>query len=81
MVVSVGLGNFVSSERVTSIVAAASPTVFTVPEGKKVDATEGRLPRSAIFLDDGTVIISALRPEKIAEKLNGTGDKLEPEED
>lgn len=72
--ISIGYGNLVSSQR---IVAVASPDAAPIKrlvqqakeEGKAIDATCGKKMKSILFFDSGHIVISALMPEKIAEKI------------
>lgn len=73
-VFSVGFGNYVSRERVIAIVSTdSSPIKRAVQEarssGNLIDATQGRRTKSALFMDDGRVVISGLGPETLAKRV------------
>ena len=73
MMVNIGFGNIVSSERIIAMVAPESaPVKRLVTEAKQkgslIDATCGRKTRAVIFTDSEQVILSALQPETIASR-------------
>ena len=73
-VLSVGFGNYVSRERVIAIVSTdSSPIKRAVQEarsnGNLIDATQGRRTKSALFMDDGRLVVSGLGPETLAKRV------------
>lgn len=79
--VSVGLGNVASSERIVAIVAPGSaPAKRIIQEardsGRLIDATAGRRCRSVIVMDSRQIVLSSLLPETIARRVNGSMDDL-----
>lgn len=72
--ISIGYGNLVSSKK---LVAVASPDAAPIKrlvqqakeDGKAIDATCGKRTKSVLFFDSGHIVISALMPETIAQKL------------
>lgn len=71
---NIGFGNFVIANRVTAVVdPLSSPVKQLIQEARKkgtlLNAAKGKRTRSAIFLDDGTVVLSALSPQAIARRL------------
>ena len=72
--ISIGYGNLVSSQK---LVAGASPDAAPIKtlvqqakeDGKAIDATCGKRTKSVLFFDSGHIVISALMPETIAQKL------------
>ena len=75
-VISVGFGNYVSRERTVAIVSAdSSPIKRAIQDARKngglIDATQGRKTKSALFTDDGRLVISGLGPETLARRANG----------
>lgn len=82
MLINIGFGSMVSSERIISIVSPESaPLKRIVQEAKDekraIDATFGRRTRSVIMMDSGHVILSAVQPETIAGRLNNNQNELE----
>ena len=72
--ISIGYGNLVSSQK---LVAVASPDAAPIKrlvqqakeDGKAIDATCGKRTKSVLLFDSGHIVISALMPETIAQKL------------
>ena len=81
--VNIGLGNMVSSSRLVAIVSPESaPIKRTVQEakdnGRLIDATYGRRTRAVIITDSDHVILSAIQPETVANRM---GDEEDEDED
>ena len=77
--INIGFGNMILDERVVALVPPDSaPAKRTVAEAKEkgriIDCTSGRRTKSVIITDSDHVIISALTPETIANRLNGLDD-------
>jgi hypothetical protein len=73
MMVNIGFGNIVSSERVVAMVDPESAPIKRLvtearQKGKLIDATCGRKTRAVIFTDGEQVILSAIQPETIASR-------------
>lgn len=71
---NIGYGNIISAGRIISIVAPGSAPVKRIVSdaretGLLVDATCGRRTRAVIITDSRHVILSALQPETLAERL------------
>lgn len=76
---SIGFGNFVSLEHVISIISPDSAPVKRMitevrEKGLLVDASFGRSTKGVIITDSGHVILSALPPEQLAERLEESGE-------
>ena len=76
--IQIGFGNFVSDERVVSVVAPDSaPIKRMIQEARDhtvlVDATYGRKTQSVIVMDSGHVVLSALSPEAVGAKFAEEG--------
>ena len=72
---NIGFGNFVNSERVISILDPDSAPMKRLREEAKqskklVNATYGRRTRSIIITDSNHIILSALQPETVINRLN-----------
>ena len=52
-------------------------------EGRSIDATQGRRTKGIVIMDNGYVVLSALLPETIAGRFNGSEnpDRAEKKED
>ena len=80
-ILHVGFGNIVVTSRVVAIVAPDSLPVRRMirearDRGMLVDASRGRKVKSAIILDSGHVVTSALHASTIARRM---GQSPEPE--
>ena len=78
----IGFGNFVSPGHVISIVSPDSaPIKRLVQEAKEkgmvIDASFGRSTRAVIVADSGNVILSALTPDVLCARLEGTETEAE----
>lgn len=76
---NIGFGNVIVSSRVIAIVAPDSAPMKRLKEearemGKLIDATYGRKTRAIIITDSDHVILSAVQPETVANRL-GTGEE------
>ncbi|MGC8958287.1 MAG: extracellular matrix/biofilm biosynthesis regulator RemA family protein [Chloroflexia bacterium] len=70
----IGFGNMVVARRVVAVLAPDSLPVRRLirearERGALLDASRGRKVRSALVLDNGTVVTSALHPSTIARRL------------
>ena len=77
--INIGFGNMILDESVVALVPPDSaPAKRTVAEAKEkgriIDCTSGRRTKSVIITDSDHVIISALTPETVANRLNGLDD-------
>ena len=81
--INIGFGNMVNASRMIAIISPESaPVKRIIQEAREnrvlVDATYGRRTRAVIITDSDHVILSALQPETVANRLN---DSYEDEED
>ncbi|MEB3229599.1 MAG: DUF370 domain-containing protein [Leptolyngbyaceae bacterium] len=79
--VNIGFGNIVATARIITIVSPESaPIKRTITEAKArndlIDATYGRRTRAVIIMDSGHVILSAIQPETIANRVNSEREGL-----
>lgn len=73
--VNIGFGNTVSASRIVAMVSPESAPIKRIvsdarEQGFLIDATYGRKSRTAIVVDSGHVILSALQPETLASRLS-----------
>lgn len=73
--INVGFGNMVSANRIiTAVSPESAPLKRLIQEsrdkGVLVDATYGRRTRAVIVMDSGHIILTALQPETIANRIN-----------
>jgi len=85
--VHVGFNNILAINRVIAIASPNSaPTKRTIHEGRNngkiIDMTSGRRTKSVIFTDSGHIILAALAPETIANRVQTgrPGDSGKPEQ-
>ena len=75
----IGFGNMVNSDKMIAVLQPDSaPVKRIVQHGKEqgivVDATQGRKTKAVLLMEDNRIILSALKPETIAQKsrdING----------
>ena len=87
--INVGFGNMVAAERITVLASPDSAPMKRLvqdakDDGRAIDVTCGRRTRAIIITDSEHVVLSALQPETIANRLeNNTADEdtLESESD
>lgn len=77
--INIGFGNIVSANRIVSIVSPESSPIKRVIQTARdrnmlVDATYGRRTRAVIITDSDHVILSAVQPETVAQRLNSKED-------
>lgn len=73
--VNVGYSTIIAVERILAIVSPESaPIKRLVQEAKEakilIDATYGRRTRSVIIMDNSTIILSAVQPETMTNRVN-----------
>ena len=74
IMLNIRFGNMVSAGRIVAVIAPDSAPVKRMVQeardnGYLVDATAGRRTRAVIMMDNGCVVLSAVRPETIANRL------------
>ena len=79
--INVGFGNLVAAERITILASPDSAPMKRLvqdakDDGRAIDVTCGRRTRAIIITDSEHVVLSALQPETIANRLeNNTADE------
>ena len=81
--INIGFGNIISADRLIAIVGPESAPIKRVIQdardnGKLVDATYGRRTRAVIIMDSEHVVLSAVQPETVANRLEK--DTIEEQE-
>ena len=84
--INIGFGNIVSSQRLVAVVSPESaPIKRMVQEARErsmlIDATYGRRTRAVIIMDSDHIVLSALQPTTVANRLNENGETLLEEEE
>ncbi|EKN63825.1 hypothetical protein M670_00850 [Schinkia azotoformans MEV2011] len=77
--INIGFGNIVSANRIISIVSPESAPIKRIiqearDKGILIDATYGRRTRAVIITDSDHVILSAIQPETVAQRLSNKED-------
>ena len=77
--INIGFGNLVSAQRLISIVGPDSAPVKRLIQesrdrGMLIDATYGRRTRAVLITDSDHVVLSAVQPETVANRLNVEDD-------
>ena len=72
--INIGFGNVVSASRVIAIVSPESAPIKRIVQearerGMLIDATYGRRTRAVIIADSDHVILSAILPETVANRI------------
>lgn len=73
--INIGFGNMVSAGRLVAIVSPESAPIKRIIQDAKdrgtlIDATYGRRTRAVLVTDSDHVILSAVQPETVANRLN-----------
>ena len=73
--INIGFGNMVSANRIISIVSPESAPIKRMVQeardkGILIDATYGRRTRAVIITDSDHIILSAIQPETVGQRLN-----------
>jgi regulator of extracellular matrix RemA (YlzA/DUF370 family) len=80
--INIGFGNIVSANRIISIVSPESAPIKRIIQdardrGSLIDATYGRRTRAVIVMDSDHVILSAVQPETVANRLSDHDDIID----
>ena len=84
--INIGFGNMVSAGRLVAIVSPESAPIKRVIQNAKeknmlIDATYGRRTRAVIITDSDHVILSAVQPETVANRVVDYDDEEDMEDD
>ena len=82
--INIGFGNMVSANRLIAIVSPESAPIKRIVQeardkGSLIDATYGRRTRAVIIMDSDHIILSAMQPETVANRLDRSHEDLEEE--
>ena len=83
--INIGFGNMVSARKLVAIVSPESAPIKRIIQdardrGSLNDATYGRRTRAVIITDSDHVILSAVQPETVANRLGDDEDEDEEDE-
>ena len=82
--INIGFGNLISAQRLIAIVSPESAPIKRIVQeardkGSLIDATYGRRTRAVIIMDSDHIILSAVQPETVANRLDSSNEDLEEE--
>ncbi|MCF6094879.1 DUF370 domain-containing protein [Microaerobacter geothermalis] len=77
--VNIGFGNIVNANRIISVVSPESAPIKRIIQeardgGRLIDATYGRRTRAVIITDSDHVVLCAVQPETVGQRLLGSKD-------
>ena len=72
--INIGFGNIASASRLVAIVSQESAPIKRIisearAKGRLIDATYGRRTRAVVIMDSDHVILSAVQPETVANRI------------
>lgn len=75
--INIGFGSLVSAHRLVAVVSPDSAPIKRLAQearerGVLIDATYGRRTQAVLIMDNDHVVLSALSPQAIAGRLDGT---------
>ena len=75
--INIGFGNMISASRLITIVSPESAPIKRIIQeardrGLLIDATYGRRTRAVVVTDSGHILLSAVQPETVANRLMAT---------
>ena len=73
--INIGFGNMISAGRLVAVVSPESAPIKRMVQeardrGILIDATYGRRTRAVLIMDNDHIVLSALQPETIANRLS-----------
>ena len=80
---NIGFGNMVSANRIVAIISPDSAPIKRIiqdarDKGSLIDATYGRRTRAVIITDSDHVVLSAVQPETVANRLATDDEEEQP---
>lgn len=83
--VNIGFGNIVAANRIIAIISPESAPIKRIiqearEKGMLIDATYGRRTRAVIVTDSAHVILSAVQPETVANRLSSSPKEVADDE-
>ena len=84
--VNIGFGNMVAVERIMAVVSPDSAPIKRMAQeardrGILIDATFGRKTRAVLILDNDHLVLSALTPESVTNRVEGGQVNVQEEEE
>lgn len=84
--INIGFGNMVSANRVIAIVSPESAPIKRIIQDAKdrgtlIDATYGRRTRAVLITDSEHVVLSAVQPETVANRVGEDDEEVLSEDE
>lgn len=78
--INIGLGNYVSADRIIAVVSPESAPIKRMVQNAKdngtaIDSTYGRRTRAVLIMDSGQIVLSSLQPSTIIAKSTTKNSK------
>ena len=75
--INIGFGNVVAANRIIAIISPESAPIKRIIQeardrGLLIDATYGRRTRAVVVTDSGHILLSAVQPETVANRVMAT---------
>lgn len=79
--INIGFGNLISAQRLVAIVSPDSAPIKRMIQesrerGTLIDATYGRKTAAVLLMDNDHLVLSALTPEKLAERADAGEEEI-----
>lgn len=83
--INIGFGSMISANRLVAIIKPESAPVKRIIQeardrGSLIDATYGRRTRAVLIMDSGHVVLSAVQPETVANRMGEKPAETQSEE-
>ena len=84
--INIGFGNIVAADRLVAVVSPGSAPVKRMvqearEQGNLIDAAYGRKTKAVLVTDSGHIVLSALTPETLANRLDATMELFKEDTD
>lgn len=84
--INIGFGNMISAGRLIAIVSPESAPIKRMVQeardrGVLIDATYGRRTRAVLIMDNDHLVLSALQPETVSNRITGQEGPADGEDD
>jgi len=84
--INIGFGNMVSANRLVAIVSPESAPIKRIIQDAKdrgtlIDATYGRRTRAVLITDSEHVVLSAVQPETVANRVGEDDEEVAAEDE
>ena len=82
-IIHIGFGNLVNTSKIIAVVSPESAPIkrliqYAKEKGTAIDATQGRKTKAVLVMEDSQVVLSALLPETIGNRVQS--ERVEEDE-